>query len=186
MLVGEVDLGILADATLPELQSLSLNGRVELHDELFSQLTANFREIEEFELCPNMPPKIFLSALDLPKRWPNLAKLSLNNLALTSDKNRSLLRCFLDFRALDSLCIGLTDLEENDFAQFLAQLIQRQPKLRYLNVEYLLREPKDRLVNVEDQLKFVVDAGFHLHINQVRMNRHPPYLYLTKVAIRRP
>lgn len=185
---GEVSFEILAGALLPDLRSLSLNGRIRLQDELLSQLMGNFRQIEEFELCPSTPPKIFLSVLDLPKRWPNIAKLSLNNLALSGEKNRSLLRCFLDFRALHSLCLGLaSELDENDFAPFLAQLIERQPKLRYLNVEYLLREQKSRLTTatIESQLKFVPNAGFLLHINQVRMNRHPPYLYLTKIAIRK-
>ena len=187
-IAGDVNFDILAGATLPDLQSLSLNGRLTLNDENFSRLMANFWHVVQFELCPNTPISIYLSVLDLVKRWPNIGRLSLNNLALTCEKNRSLLRSFVGFKALESLCLGLADLDEADFAPFLARLIEKQSKLRYLNVEYLLlRDQRSHLTpsTLENQLRFVTDAGFLLHINQVRMNRHSPYLYLTKITVRK-
>ena len=182
---GDVNFEILAGASLPQLKSLSLHGHFQLNEDNFSRLMANFGQINEFELCPIRPISIYLSLLDLPKRWPNIARLSLNNLVLEYEKNRSILRAFLGFAALQSLCLGLADLEETDFAFFLSRLIEKQSKLQYLNVEYLLRDQKSRPASIHSLLNFVPSAGFLLHINQARMNRHSPFIYLTKIVIRK-
>jgi hypothetical protein len=185
-------LGIELDLTpiaqhMQQLQALSLLGVVHLSDQLLHNIMLSCKNIIEFELCLGVPKASHAALALLPKYWPNLVRLRLSNLRFDPERNRNLLRALASLAFLHNLIISSSDFSDEDVLCFLRDF-QSYDRLHTLDLDYFQKVRGFQLsVDAVQQLltKRSYIKLFDVKVNRLKLNRMSPYLYLTKLFIRR-